>query len=617
MTITSHFGNRMSEDAEWSPVNAQVTALGNALAGRNDIRAYVGKYAAADDNGKMIAPAMFLLDTAELMVHTPTCFPGADPADVDLTTRKGQFEYPLGVGAIYHEAMHARYETFEQIEKINASLEPRVYDVFNWLSESRVEFQGFGTMARYKPFLRSMVLQVALKELDTAKTKDISGTRMVGKLACLSLARVESGLLKKKDVRRARKFVNRTFKQDVIQKMKNIWVEFQALSAHETDRMIQLAKDFDKLLQDSAKDNGESENKKGQASPENMPEWLKDLISEMMQEMAKEAHETTVDSEGDLSNQESFEEEEERAAKREEERKETSVHQETAKKIFSNDLYQEMQKQSRYREVTETQIVGVRQPTSEERIAAVRLATALKKAKYSDRIKDEFDTDLPPGRFNARAAMQNAAYRELGIKNIKAPQFRQRVYRHVEDPNLTVAVMRDVSGSMGRSTEPMASTAWVLNEAVHRIQGKFAMVNFGASVVPVVKPGKRMEQVEIWDAPDAYEEFDTGFKALDGALDLLHGRGARLLVVVSDGHFKQHQPKAAAKYIKRCQEAGVAVLWIAHGQMDRTTGRWMAENYLIGTDAKFVIGSTDMAADATAIGREAVAALALAGKRNA
>jgi hypothetical protein len=170
--------------------------------------------------------------------------------------------------------------------------------------------------------------------------------------------------------------------------------------------------------------------------------------------------------------------------------------------------------------------------------------------------------------------------------------------------------MVDISGSMNAAMEPMAITAYVLSEAVRRVQGRTAMVYYGDSVFPTLKPGQHLDGVKIYGAYDSYEAFDTGFRALDGALSLLNGEGAKLLVIVSDGHYKSPERESAKKWLKRCTESGVAVLWLAFD------GEYNVKSLVKSLDISVLGGTLDPTKAASEIGRAASEALTNVGRRN-
>jgi hypothetical protein len=152
--------------------------------------------------------------------------------------------------------------------------------------------------------------------------------------------------------------------------------------------------------------------------------------------------------------------------------------------------------------------------------------------------------------------------------------------------------------------KPMASIAWILSEAGKRVQAKSAMVYFGSGVFPTLKVGQRLDEVNVYSAPDGTEEFDLGYKALDGTLNLVAGQGVRLLVVVSDGHYRSDQESAVKRAVSECERNGVAVLWI----VPKECYSGGAERLLDGTQATLTT-ITDTASIADAIGKSAVIAL--------
>jgi hypothetical protein len=151
----------------------------------------------------------------------------------------------------------------------------------------------------------------------------------------------------------------------------------------------------------------------------------------------------------------------------------------------------------------------------------------------------------------------------------------------------------------------MATTAWVLAEAGRRIQAKTAMVYYGNDVFPTLKVGQKLDEVRVFTAPDGTEKFGMGFSALDGALDLFYGRGARMLVVVSDGCYTQEETDNAKQIIRECEKNGVAVLWISTESLH---GAYNAKGICEGTHAVLLDG-LDGKQIATLIGKACADAL--------
>jgi hypothetical protein len=205
--------------------------------------------------------------------------------------------------------------------------------------------------------------------------------------------------------------------------------------------------------------------------------------------------------------------------------------------------------------------------------------------------------------------VQGVALKSKGIMT-KSEPWRQTKRKHVDDPTLNIGVMVDISGSMGGAMEPMASLAWVLSEATRRVQGRSAMVYFGNDVFPTLKPGQHLDRVRVFTAPDMTEKFDRAFKALDGGLNLLNGSGARLLVVVSDGEYTDHEKSAVRKWVAACEQNGVAIVWLSFPAL--YGGQPTAAGLLKNTKAAMEILDLDLKGSARAIGAAAVKALSAA-----
>jgi hypothetical protein len=203
--------------------------------------------------------------------------------------------------------------------------------------------------------------------------------------------------------------------------------------------------------------------------------------------------------------------------------------------------------------------------------------------------------------------VQGAALKSKGIMTQVEP-WRRTARKHVDDPTLTIGVMVDISGSMGEAMQAMATTAWVMSEAVRRVQGRAAMIYFGEGVFPTLKPGQHLDKVNVYTASDGTEKFTRAWKALDGSLHLLKGTGARMLVVVSDGCYTGTESQAARRTLVECERNGVAVLWLPID--DGRTARGICAST---TSAVMLPNTKEPALVASEIGKAAARALTAAG----
>lgn len=207
-----------------------------------------------------------------------------------------------------------------------------------------------------------------------------------------------------------------------------------------------------------------------------------------------------------------------------------------------------------------------RPPTEQETALARRIGQVLRRAQFREPDAVAVRRALPPGRLDSRAAMQADAQRSMGIP-VSARPFTATARRHVPEPPLTLGVLIDVSSSMRWATRIMATLAWAFSHAMTSVHGVTATVAFGSRVTIVTPPGTPPRRVTPFSANEGTERFTAGFDALDGLLNLTAGRGARILVVVSDGHLTGPDGnQAAVDATARMRRNGGMVLWLDDGE---------------------------------------------------
>ena len=206
--------------------------------------------------------------------------------------------------------------------------------------------------------------------------------------------------------------------------------------------------------------------------------------------------------------------------------------------------------------------IDKRKPTTEERQAASRLAREIRQVTYPDRQKTRVRSELPPGRISPRRHMLKQQQRAMH-QPVTAKPYNAVKRARTEHTEIKVGIAADISGSMSNAMLPLAVTRWVLAEAVHQANGRVASVLFGTDAHPIQAPHERVSTIEVYQADGRHESFDEAFPLLDSVLDLIDGDGARLLVVITDGHFvKSGVPQYTEKVMDMCRAAGVAVLWL-------------------------------------------------------
>ena len=577
---------------EWLPVGAQIGSLVNTWAGRTDIVAYVGPGAGNS------SPACFNPPLAEVEVNVDVAFgKGIGPSTIgDLNDRDNLFNWPKATGAIFHEAMHARYSRIDLV-KAYQDLTPQEYGALTSLEETRIERLGVDNYPANRVFLRASALDIVLQDINENKDK-ADNVRSIAGIAALICARVDAGSLYADDVEDVTALVIDFLGVDIYERLRNVWLRFQAYEEHRVaEPMYELAREWERIIQDAMKERGEDEKQ----------QQLRSFIASIVEAIESAASDLDVSVHDDIQDQQQSEEWKNEAETRAGAARQKRDHEKVASTVFNKTTGEV------YSHNSGSVLREVRNPTSNERAAAVKIARMLEKAKYRERDEHEIQSILPPGRLRTRSIVQNAAYRAQGAMTLAEP-WRRTVRRHTDDPTLNIGVMVDISGSMGSAMQPMAVTAWAMSEAARRVQARAAMIYFGEDVFPTLKPGQHLNQVNIYTAPDGTEKFDKAFKALDGSLNLLHGTGARLLVVVSDGCYTPQEKERAIHWVRECDKNGVAVLWIPFTAEHYSH---YTEDITRGTNAVVLSDVKDPADAALQIGSAAANALTKIGRGNA
>lgn len=600
---------------EWLGVSASIGAAARLWSTRAEIVAFAGPSAGLGN------PACFSPNTAELEINTEICF-GDDvqPDDIrDIDKMSGQVEFPRATGAIFHEAMHARYSLWD-LEKAAKELTPREFTALILLEEGRIESHGLKVFPRMSGFLRRMAVDVVVN--DQSEIADSSDSVFAGNVALLTLARVDAGSLEEVDVEKIYDLVLERFGADKLAELRELWLTAQAHDRHyDVTDLYPVARRWVEIIDEIAVENGEekpgdgqpgdeaegdeaegdsgsssssasgeSESTSGRASSSSFQEQMQDALQDA-------AEESTIGSYDDIADAEQAAEYEESAADRAKNAKDRRSDIQEAAKVFGSGTADVHGTRS-YSSLMET-----RKPTSDERRAAVKVSQLLDKAKYRERSETEISSVIPPGRLRTRAAVQQTALRSKGIMSEVEP-WRRTTRKHTDDPTLDIGIMVDISGSMGGAMESMASAAWILSEASRRVQARAAMVYYGNDVFPTLKPGQHLDQVRVWSAPDMTEKFGAAFKALNGALDLTRGSGAKLLVIVSDGEYTGVETVAVQRALTACDASGVGVLWVTPNSYIGA-----ARSHVAGTGAVTTPLKDDVVEFADEIGRAAVRVL--------
>ena len=580
---------------EWLQLGSQIGEVANEWAERSDLVASVSIEGGAG------APACFKPLIAEIEINSEIVFGKITTPEMigDFRDRSTQYEFSKAMGAVIHEAFHARYSSMDLVA-LSKVLTPSQLKALSLLEEGRIEALGVDDEKRARVFLRSCAMEIIISESLTSLDKTQPSVDSASTLVALVHARVLSGVLDKLEVEPILDFVDSILGVEVTNKLVNLCAEFQTIdntSTSSVNKMVDIAIEWDKIVSEVKEEKGES-GESGELGDEGLAE-LSDILSDI-------ADSVSISNSGELYDQETSEKWKEQAKAKEKSAKERITSKVTANQVFGKPSSEIGTVVTDKVSPSGSRIVEVRTPTNQEKIASIIISKELEQARYRERDVVEVSTLIPAGRLNTRAMVQSMAQESKGVISTIKP-WRKKVRKHTDEPQLRVGVLVDISGSMGSAMNPMATTAWIMSEATKRVQGKVAMVYFGNDVFPVLKSGQTLSEVNVYSATDSTEKFDRAFRAINGELDLLDSNGARLLVIVSDGAYPDDEVKKAKGWLKRCDDEGVSVLWLPFGSSRYAD--YICEN----TKAKVMASVADSVESAKVIGATASTLLSKVG----
>lgn len=598
----------------WLKVGAHISELANTWAERNDLVAFIGEGATEGH-----APALFKPEIAEIEINVEKAFGfGVTPEHIgDFRSRSSRYEFPRATGAVLHEAFHARFSRWS-LPDAHAALQADEFSALMLLEEGRIEALGLKTDEKHRVFLRACAFDIVIGDLNASALEQLN-VENAAQLVGLVQARVIAGVLDADAVSLITDALIEKLGEETFNKMSIIIEKFQQhINHYSMATAYPLAIEWAQLIRDAKQEQGESEGEgEGVGTPASGggagegEGTGRSTMKELLKKIQEVAEETEIANAEELYDQERQEDWDEQVKEANDKSKEVTKNKEVSESVFceGNGAGTEEVAETRG---TYSRLDEERAPKGVEHAAAVTVARMLEKAKYRERDITTVSSQVPQGKLRTAAAIQNAAQKSRGQLPTANP-WKHKVRKHTDEPTLSVGVMVDISGSMRSAMQPMATTAWVMSEATRRVQGQCAMVYYGQDVFPTLKKGQHLNGVRVYTANDPTEKFDKAFRALDGSLNLLNGNGVRLLVVVSDGVYTDGEEQAAKRWMERCKQDGVAVLWLTF----QDTRNSYADRICKGTDAVVVSGSLDPADAAVEIGRAAAKALEISTSRAA
>ncbi|MFD6754898.1 VWA domain-containing protein [Micromonospora gifhornensis] len=419
------------------------------------------------------------------------------PDITDPTKARHKRLVPTGYGLLVHGAAHAAHSRWTT----PPGTPPILADVAAMLEESRAEGRQRTRRRGDRRWLRHVVK--TLLDPDGAAVDD---PWHAGQLAALLLARVDARIVTSKDVRPVRAAVTGLLGRKRLRHLRDIWREAHTCDDTDADTMITLARRWCQVL-------GIDPDHQHATPVPDAGQFPGRLAAALVDYLAAASGLTPTE-------------------------------------------YTASQLAHRHSPPSEW---ARRDPTEQERHAARDLAQRLQQARTRHPEPGRRPSTIPPGRLRTRHAITADAQTAAGQLPTAAP-WQQRTHLPPEKPRLHLAILVDLSGSMGRYTEPMSSAAWIFAHAARRAHAVTTTIGFGDRTTILVPPRTSPTQVLHMRTDVATATFPEAVKVADQLLDLRHGRTLRMLAVVSDGYLDDIP--AGQRLITTLHRAGCAVLWL-------------------------------------------------------
>ncbi|QYN41024.1 VWA domain-containing protein (plasmid) [Pseudonocardia sp. DSM 110487] len=533
----------------------------NTLAGRRDVLLNM-----VWDRPDVAVPAWFDPGRAEVSINAHIAL-GDDvhPDDVDPITTDGRLRHPVLIGLCCHEASHAHSTRWQY--DVPDGTPPLVLNAASLLEDIRIEHRQLGRRPSDRVYLRATSEHLILPPRGAATTT-LENRWRAAQFAALVFGRVDAGILEAGDVLELLPMLHAALGVSTFETLRDIWCDVLTVADGDTTALLAAARrwigavgadentdpDHDGTRMPGSACSGHhgDHGRHREDGRDDAPDLLADAAAAALAAVTDAA---IKDAAGEITPPPDSSAGDKAVAEHDVEASDRDDAEAAAAHVFAG------------RGSFASPVRGTRAPTSQERREANRLAAALRSAQYRARAKRRLRSDTPPGRVDGREIALGRAQLAAGIP-VTARPFR-RVERHrVPQPPITVGIAVDVSGSMGWAESSLASAAWIVAWAVHQVSGTSATVTFGDAVTPITRPRMAPDKVTEFSAEGSTEEFVTAVQALDGQLRLASGKGARLLVVVSDGDLvKPGELEAGQRLVSRLAASGVGVIWLdLHGR---------------------------------------------------
>ena len=531
-------------DPRWQRWSTAWTKQITVLTGRTDVTVTV---APGLGHG---APACFIPSQNRVEVDATII---GDPEITDPARPGHKKDVPGPYGALVHEAAHAVHSRWTD----PPGTAPILSHLAGMLEESRAELGHRRRRPRDRQWIRACVQTIV--DPTSAPTDTAFNAAYA---AGLLLARVDAGILKTADVRALRAAATRVLGKRLLRKLRTLWREAHAVADDDGIAMIDLARRWCAALGIDP-DTTPQIPAPGSGAGTSIADAITAVLAAIIELPA-------LPPPGGEPGDGEPDDEDARSSRA----PDPSILPPVPKFLGDGPAAE----------------WTTRAPRPTEMRAARVLAGALRRARAREPIMMRHDAAVPPGRLRARAAITAAAQAAAGAVPTALP-WQRTIRQQAPAPELKVAVLVDVSGSMRAYVGPLSSAAWILGNAAHKAGARSTTIAVGGRATVVIAPGQRPGTVPTLKADASAECFDVAVGVAHDLLDLRTPGTARLLVVVSDGLFYLNGIDHAQRTIDWLTATGCKVLWLAPtGQANHTYTRVTTIEVKDPTDAINLIG---------------------------
>lgn len=206
-----------------------------------------------------------------------------------------------------------------------------------------------------------------------------------------------------------------------------------------------------------------------------------------------------------------------------------------------------------------------RAPTEEDHLLRTRLRSALSVAKRRQLSTVARPTQTPTGRTDTRELVRMSAQQHTGTIVTATPWTRQ-IPEMDDQPDIRVAAVLDTSASMAPWLESATALMWAVACAAHDLSGAAAVWGFGGEAFEIVRGGSAPRLVpQIRDSGAGSDGYADAVSLACRSADLIGSRGARLLVVLTDGRLPAPEARQLQQTVADAVDSGVTVLWALTG----------------------------------------------------